>query len=159
MNRWMIVLGLAVALGGQALAQARPDFSGTWQFNQAESDPDTFGNSPSMPFPSEIVVRQTPTEFHVELMTMRQSPVSAVYKLDGSTVTVATDPGTTETGAAMFEGATMVITSRRAYPSPMGDIVTEFKETWSLRGNVLTIEKTRFEGGESTTAKGVFNKS
>ena len=160
MKRWMIVLGVALTLGvpAVALAQARPDYSGTWRFNQAKSSPNIAGNTPNVPFPSQIVVKQTPTDLAVESTSIRQQPLSAVYKLDGSKVTVQAPQGISETGEARFEGATVVIVSRRSFPSPGGEIVADFEETWSLSGNVLTIEKTRTQEGESTSEKAVFDK-
>jgi len=160
MKRGMIVVGVALTLGvsAAALAQARPDFSGTWQFNQGQSSPNTAGDTPTMPFPGQIVVKQTPTELAVESTSIRQQPLSAVYKLDGSKVTVQAPQGISETGEAKFEGATVVIISRRSFPSPAGDIVADFKEIWSLSGNVLTIVKTRTQEGESTSEKAVFDK-
>ena len=160
MKRLMIVLGVALTLGvsAVALAQARPDFSGTWKFNQAKSNPNIAGNTPNIPFPSQIVVKQTPTELAVESTSVRQQPLSAVYKLDGTKVTVQAPQGISETGEARFEGVTVVIVSRRSFPSPAGDIVADFKEIWSLSGNVLTIVKTRTQEGESTSEKAVFDK-
>jgi hypothetical protein len=160
MKRLMIVMGVALTLGlsAVALAQARPDFSGTWKFNQGKSNPNIAGNTPNIPFPSQIVVKQTPTELHVASTSVRQQPLSAIYKLDGSKVTVQAPQGISETGEAKFEGATVVITSRRSFPSPAGDIVAEFRETWSLSGSVLTIEKSRTQEGESTSEKAVFDK-
>jgi hypothetical protein len=79
--------------------------------------------------------------------------VSAVYKLDGSKVTVQTPEGISETGEAKLDGGNLLINSRRSFSSPAGDIVVEFKEVWSLTGNVLTIQKTRTQSGESTTEK------
>jgi hypothetical protein len=161
MKRLMIVLGVALTLGvpAAALAQAKPDFSGTWKFNQAKSNPNIAGNTPTIPFPSQIVVKQTPTELHVASSSVRQQPLSAIYKLDGSKVTVQAPPGLTETGEAKFEGETVVITSRRTFSSPAGDIVADFKEVWTVSGNVLTIVKTRTQEGESTSEKAVFDKT
>lgn len=160
MKRLAIVLGVALTLGVQAvaLAQARPDFSGTWKFNQAKSSPNIAGNSPDVPFPSELVVKQTPTEFSVASSSVRQQPFSAVFKLDGSKATVKAPSGITETGEAKLEGATVVITSRRSFSSPAGETVVDFKEIWNLSGNVLTIEKSRTEDGESISAKAIFDK-
>jgi hypothetical protein len=157
----VIILGVALTLGvpAVALAQARPDFSGTWRFNQGKSNPNIAGNTPNIPFPSQIVVKQTPTELHVASTSVRQQPLSAVYKLDGSKITVQAPQGISETGEARFEGATVVITTRRTFPSPGGgEVVMDFKDTWSLSGNVLTIEKTRTQEGESTSEKAVFDK-
>ena len=160
MKRMVIMLGVALMLGvaPKALAQARPDFSGTWRFNQGKSPPGIAGNTPNIPFPSQIVVTQTPTELQVASSSLRQQPISAVYKLDGSKVTVQAPPGISETGEARFDGATVVITSRRSFSSPAGETVVDFKEIWSLSGNVLTIEKTRTESGEASTVKAVYDR-
>jgi len=155
MKRLMIVLSVALALGGQtvAFAQARPDFSGSWRLNVGKSGPNVAGNTPNIPFPSQIAVKQTPTDIAIESTSVRQQPVSAVYKLDGSKVSVQAPAGITETGEAKFDGERLSISSRRSFSSPAGDIVVEFKEVWSLTGNVLTIQKTRTQSGESTTEK------
>ena len=61
MKRLVVVLGMALAMGAQtmAFAQAKVDFTGTWRFNQAKSSPNIAGNTPVIPFPSQIVVKQT----------------------------------------------------------------------------------------------------
>ena len=160
MTRLMVVLSVAVTLCGQAVtfAQTRPDFSGTWRLNQAKSSRAVVGNNPDIPFPSQIEVKQSPTDISVLNTSVRQQSVSAVYKLDGSKVNVQAPEGITETGEAKFDGMNMVITSRRSFSSPAGDIVVEFKEIWSLAGNVLTIEKTRTQSGDSSTQKAVYDK-
>ena len=156
MKRAVIALGVAVLLGvvPAVLAQARPDFSGTWKLNAAKSGSVT-GNTPNIAFPSQIVVKQSATDFDVSLTSVRQQPVAAVYKLDGSQVKVQAPAGITETGMAKIEGATLVITSRRSFTSPAGETVVNFKEVWSVAGPVLTIEKTRVEEGETATEKAV----
>jgi hypothetical protein len=161
MTRVAVLLGLTLLLGvpSGALAQAKPDFSGTWKFNQGKSTPGIAGNTPNIPFPSQIVVKQSPTEFYVLSTSVRQAPVAATFKLDGSKVTVEAPRGITETGEAKFEGSAIVITTRRSFSSPAGETVVDFKEIWSLNGTVLTIEKTRSEGGESTSEKAVYDKS
>lgn len=160
MKRVAIALGLMLALSAPpALGQARPDFSGTWKFNQGRSTPGIAGNTPIVPFPSQIVVKQTAGEISVESTSVRQAPMKAVFKLDGSKVTVEAPRGITETGEARFEGATLVVTTRRSFSSPAGETVVDFKETWRLDGSVLTIEKTRIEGGESATETAVYDKA
>ena len=81
MKRLMIVLSVALALSGQtvAFAQARPDFSGSWRLNVGKSGPNVAGNTPNIPFPSQIAVKQTPTDIAIESTSVRQQPVSAVY--------------------------------------------------------------------------------
>jgi hypothetical protein len=160
MRRLTTALSVCLALGAQAvtLAQARPDFSGTWRLNQAKSSRAVVGNNPDIPFPSQVEVKQSPTDIAVLNTSVRQQPVSAVYKLDGSKVNVQAPEGITETGEARLDGSKLVITSRRSFSSPAGDIVVEFKETWSLDGGALTIEKTRTQSGESSTQKAVYDK-
>ena len=161
MKRIVTILGVALLLcvAQDVLAQAKPDYSGTWKFNQLKSTPGIAGNTPNIAFPSQIVIKQTETELSVQSTSVRQAPVSANYKLDGSKVTVEAPKGITETGEAKFEGASVVITSRRSFSSPAGDQVVNFKEVWTLDGNVLTIMKTRIEDGESNTEKAVYDKS
>src|SRR5919106_4929979 len=160
MKHVAIVVGvcLALVLQAAASAQTRPDFTGTWRFNQAKSSPNIAGNTPIVPFPSQLVVKQTPTELHVDGSSVRQQPTSAVFKLDGSKVSIKAPSGITETGEAKLEGSNLVITSRRSFTSPLGETVVDFKEVWTLNGNVLTIEKTRTESGDAATVKAVFDK-
>ena len=160
MTRFLIVVSVAFVVAAQAaaLAQARPDFAGTWRYNQGKSNPNTSGNTPNIAFPSQIVVTQTPTEISVDSTSVRQQPVSAVYALDGSKVTVQAPPGISETGEARLDGGNLVITSRRSFSSPAGDIVNEFKEVWTVTGNMLTIVKTRTQSGDSITEKAVYDK-
>jgi len=157
-----IVLGVTLTLmpgvAPEALAQARPDFSGTWRLNVAKSNPNVAGNTPNIPFPSQIVVKQTPTDISVESTSVRQQPVSAVYKLDGSKVTVQVPQGISETGEAKLDGGNLSISSHRSFSSPAGDVDVEFKEVWSVSGSVLTIQKTRMQSGDSTTEKAVYDK-
>ena len=161
MKRIVTMLGVALLLcvAQDVLAQAKPDYSGTWKFNQLKSTPGIAGNTPNIAFPSQIVVKQTPTELSVQSTSVRQAPLSANYKLDGSKVTVEAPKGITETGEAKFEGSNLIINSRRSFSSPAGDQVVQFKEVWALDGNVLTITKTRVEDGESNTEKAVYDKS
>jgi hypothetical protein len=160
MTRLMIALGVVLALGVHAvtLAQTRPDLSGTWRLNVGKSGPNVAGNTPNIPFPSQIAVKQSPTDISVESTSIRQQPISAVYKLDGSKVTVKAPEGISETGEAKFDGGNLVITSRRSFSSPAGDVVVEFKEIWTQSGNVLTIQKTRIQSGDSSTEKAVYDK-
>jgi hypothetical protein len=160
MKRLMMVVSVVLALGVQAvaLAQARPDFSGTWRLNVGKSGPNVAGNTPNIPFPSQIAVKQTPTDISVESTSVRQQPISAVYKLDGSKVTVKAPEGISETGEAKLDGGNLLINSRRSFSSPAGDVVVEFKEVWSLNGNALTIQKTRIQSGDSSTEKAVYDK-
>ena len=161
MTRVMFALGLVVTLGAQTdvSAQARPDFSGTWRISQSKSSRNVVGNTPDIQFPSQLEVKQTATDIAVVATSVRQRPVSATYKLDGSKVNVQAPEGITETGEAMLNGSNLVITSRRSFSSPAGDVVVDFKEVWTVNGNELTIEKTRTQVGDTpSTQKAVYDK-
>lgn len=154
-----VVVVLALAAPPPAFAQGRPDLSGTWVLNFDRSGPEVAGNGADVPFPSQMVVAQAATELSVRRTSVRQAPFSAVYKLDGSRVNVEAPAGITETGEARFDAATLVITSRRSFPSPAGDALVEFTEVWSVSGNVLTVKKTMTQEGESQTATAVYDKA
>jgi hypothetical protein len=160
MRRWTIAMSVALTLGAQgiSLAQGAPDFSGTWRLSQAKSSRAIVGNTPDIQFPSQLEVKQSAADISISATSIRQQPVSAVYKLDGSKVNVQAPEGITEIGDAKLDGATLVITSRRSFSSPAGDIVVDFKEVWSRSGNELMVEKTRTQSGESSTQKAVYDK-
>jgi hypothetical protein len=160
MRRWAIAVSVAMTLGAQAIsiAQAASEFSGTWRLNQAKSSRAIVGNTPDIQFASQLDVKQSATDISIVGTSIRQQPVSAVYKLDGSKVTVQAPEGIAETGEARLNGTTLVITSRRSFSSPAGDIVVDFKEVWSRSGNELTVEKTRTQSGDSSTQKAVYDK-
>src|ERR1700741_1728185 len=140
MTRLIIALSAALTLGAQmvALAQGRPDFSGTWRISQSKSSRSVVGNTPDIQFPSQLDVKQTEMEISVVATSVRQRPVSATYKLDGSKVNVQAPEGITETGQAMLNGSNLVLTSRRSFSSPAGDVVVDFKEVWTTNGSELT---------------------
>ena len=161
MRRLTIAASIALMLGAQALslAQARPDFSGTWRISQSKSSRNVVGNTPDIQFPSQLEVKQSATDVSVVATSVRQQPLSATYKLDGSKVNVQAPAGITETGQAMLNGPNLVITSRRSFSSPAGDVVVDFKEVWTVNGNELTIEKTRTQVGDTpSTQKAVYDK-
>jgi hypothetical protein len=160
MRRWTVAVSVALTLGAQAIsiAQAAPDFSGTWRLNQAKSSRAIVGNTPDIQFASQLEVKQSATDLAIVATSVRQQPVSAVYKLDGSKVNVQAPEGITESGEAKLNGTTLVITSRRSFSSPAGDIVVDFKEVWTRTASELTVEKTRTQSGDSSTQKAVYDK-
>ena len=142
-----------------ASAQSTPNFSGTWRLNFDKSGDRIAGNGADVPFSSQMVITQSPTELSVERTSVRQDPFKAVYKLDGSRVNVAAPAGISETAEAKFDGATLIITSRRSFSSPAGDTVIEFREIWTVTGNELTVRKTVTQDGGSDTETAVYDKS
>jgi hypothetical protein len=108
MRRWTVAVSVALTLGAQAIsiAQAASDFSGTWRLNQAKSSRAIVGNTPDIQFASQLEVKQSATDLAIVATSVRQQPVSAVYKLDGSKVNVQAPEGITETGEAKLNGTT-----------------------------------------------------
>ncbi len=161
MNRVVIALvaTLVLATLPGVFAQATPELSGTWRVNPEKSAASLAGNSARLIFPTDLVVTQSPTELTVERTSVRQGTISAVYRLDGSRVDVEATSGITETAEASFDGATLVIASRRSFPSPAGEIVVELREIWTVNGDVLMIEKTETQAGASQTGSAVYDKS
>ena len=152
-------LCLVLVLHAAGLAQTRPDFTGTWQLNQAKSSLRVGGNGQIVPFASQLVVKQTDSELHLDASSVRQEPVTALFRLDGTRVSIQAPRGITETGEAKLEGSTLVMTSRRSFASPLGETVVSFKETWTLDRNVLTVEKTRTDDVGSFTEKAVYDRA
>jgi len=160
MKRWLgSVAALILVAPLLAGAQARPDFTGKWTFNQGKSSRGTSGNSPVIPFPTEMLIKQTPNDLRVQTSTMRQEGHDAVYKFDGSEVEVDSPDGIVEKAKANWDGPKLVISSRRSFSSPIGDVVMEFKETWTLNDSMLTIEKSRTAEGQTDTVKAVFERN
>ena len=91
-----VALGLVVVLPSVVSAQGKTDFSGTWTFDEAKSDPapagrgggggggggrggGRMGGAPA----TAMTIKQTATELSID-RTTAQGNQTAVYKLDGS---------------------------------------------------------------------------
>lgn len=142
-----------------ANAQSRPDFSGRWKISQAKSSAGATGNSARIGFPSELVIKQNAGELHVEMIFPRSDPLTAVYKFDGSEVTIGLTAGVTEKAKAVWEGDKLAVTSRRVITTAFGDFVADNKEMWSLSGNILSIAKTQSADGLTANETAVFDKA
>jgi hypothetical protein len=150
---------VAIAVPTSSYAQARADFSGKWTYDQAKSGRGTAGNNPTVSFPTDLVIKHTPTEFDVEMGTTRQDAIAVVYKLDNVEVSVPGPAGMTVKAKAKMDGDKVLIDSKRSFSSPMGDVVNEYKEVYTLTGETLTVEKTQVIGGIQTVGKAVYNKA
>jgi hypothetical protein len=161
MKRMFVVVVLtAVAVAAPSLirAQAKADFSGKWTYDQAKSGRGTAGNNPTVSFPTDLVIKHTPTEFDLETSTTRQDVIKVLYKLDGSEVTHPGPSGVTVKGKAKMDGDKLVVEEKRSFSSPAGEITNEIKEVYSLTGNTLTVEKTMKTGGIENKGTAVYNK-
>ena len=120
-----------------AFAQSAPNLSGTWRLNFDKSGDRIAGNGADVPFPSQMVVTQSATELSVRRTSVRQDAFAAVYKLDGSRVTVAAPAGyhgdsggQVRRGDACHRVASIVLVACRRYDRRLpGDVVRHRQRT------------------------------
>ena len=164
----MAALVLSMALPTALLAQAKTDFSGTWTFDEAKSDPaparaggggggggrggGRMGGAPA----TAMTIKQTPTELSMD-RTTAQGAQTVVLKLDGtdSQNTIGMGPATSK---AVWDGPRLVVTTTQTVQGRGGEITINSKEIYSVSGNVLTIETTRSTPGGEQTRKLIYTK-
>jgi hypothetical protein len=129
---WIAALTLAAAA---APAAAKPDFTGSWAMNAANSD---FGPMPAPSVFTRVVKHQEPT---LEVSTTQAGPQGTVtthltYTTDGSE-SINHINGTEVRSVCRWDGDTLVI----SYDRHIGSSVISVEERWSLSedGNVTTI--------------------
>jgi hypothetical protein len=166
----MAALVVSMALPTALLAQAKTDFSGTWTFDEAKSDPaparagggggggggrggGRMGGAPA----TAMTIKQTGTELSME-RTMAQGPQTVTLKLDGtdSTNTIGAGPATSK---AVWDGPRLVVTTTQTMQGRGGEITINSKEIYSVSGNVLTIETTRTTPAGDQTRKLIYTKN
>jgi hypothetical protein len=145
--------------------QARPDLSGSWLLLEPNAQqrnqplPDGFIASGGQDgFNPRLVVEQTPAEIKLESDAFHQGLQVAAYKLDG-TETIFTGPAGTTKAQATWEGSRLVITARRIFSSPLGDISIETREVYYLIGDVLTVDRTDTTQAGSTRKRARYSKA
>jgi hypothetical protein len=165
----MAALVLSMALPTALLAQAKTDFSGTWTFDEAKSDPAPAraggggggggrgggrGGAPA----TAMTIKQTATELSMD-RTTAQGAQTVVLKLDGtdSTNTIGMGPATSK---AVWDGPRLVVSTTQTMQGRGGggEITITSKEIYSVSGNVLTIETTRTTPGGEQTRKLIYTK-
>jgi hypothetical protein len=163
-------LALVLALPSLVFAQAKTDFSGTWTFDEAKSDPaparagggggggrggGRMGGAPA----TAMTIKQTATELSMD-RTMAQGPQTVVLKLDGtdSTNTIGMGPATSK---AVWDGPRLVVTTTQTMQGRGGggEVTITSKEIYSVSGNVLTIETTRTTPAGEQTRKLIYTKN
>lgn len=172
MHKTMAVtaLALVLALPSLVFAQAKADFSGTWTFDEAKSDPaparagggggggggrggGRMGGAPA----TAMTIKQTPAELTMD-RTTAQGAQTVVYKLDGtdSQNTIGMGPATSK---AVWDGARLVVTTTQTVQGRGGEITINSKDIYSVQGNVLTIETTRTTPAGEQARKLIYTKS
>ena len=169
-NALMAALVLFLALPQVTWAQAKPDFSGTWTFDEAKSDPaparagggggggggrggGRMGGAPA----TALTIKQTAAELTMD-RTTAQGAQTVIYKLDGSESknTIGMGPATSK---AVWEGSKIVIATMQTVQGRGGEITIDSKDSYSVEGNTLTIETTRTTPAGAQTRKLIYTKS
>ena len=144
----LLVVVLAVAIAGLAVAQGKPDFSGKWapKVDPNAAPPAGGGGRGGGMGGGPMTIKQTATELTQE--TVRgENTMTTVYKLDGTESVNKTQRGESKS-VAKWDGAKLVI--KTSMEGPNG--VTETTATWSLSadGKELTILRVTARGERST---------
>ncbi len=165
----MAALVVSMALPAALLAQAKTDFSGTWTFDEAKSDPaparaggggggggrggGRMGGAPA----TAMTIKQTGTELSMD-RTTAQGAQTVVLKLDGtdSTNTIGMGPATSK---AVWDGPRLVVSTTQTMQGRGGEMTITSKEIYSVQGNVLTIDTTRTTPAGDQTRKLIYTKN
>ena len=159
---------LSLVIPAAAAAQGKTDFSGSWTFDEAKSDPaparggggggggrggGRMGGAPA----TAMTIKQSATELTID-RTTAQGNQTAVYKLDGSDSTNTIGPGPA-TSQASWNGPTVVIATKQTVQGRGGEITVESKDVYSREGNTLVIQTTRTTPFGTQNRKLVYNKN
>jgi hypothetical protein len=164
----MATLVFSIVLPTALMAQAKTDFSGTWTFDEAKSDPaparagggggggrggGRMGGAPA----TAMTIKQTPAELSMD-RTTAQGAQTVVYKLDGtdSQNTIGMGPATSK---AVWDGARLVVTTSQTVQGRGGEITINSKDIYTVQGDVLTIETTRTTPAGEQTRKLIYTKN
>jgi hypothetical protein len=149
-------LFLAVIVASMAVAQPKPDFTGTWVLDPAKSDMG-MGRADAAPGARTVTlaIKQTAAQLSVERKVGDRAE-TAVYKLDGSESVNKLPSGSDVKSTTKWVGATLVTKSVMA----MGDANVETNDVRSLGadGKVMTIDVTRQTPRGEVKQKLVYNK-
>jgi hypothetical protein len=150
------LVALAPSLAHAQNAAARPDFSGTWVLDTAQSD-----KGQMIPSKMTLKITQTPA-----LITLDRQQTTQMGGDQTSTLKFATDGSASKnqlqiqgnpvdmSTVVTWEGATPVFTSSMNF----GGNDAQSVEKWSLAGKNLTINRTVSFGGQEFSSKVVLVK-
>jgi len=143
----LLVVVMALAVAGLAVAQGKVDFSGKWapKVDPNAAPPAGGGRGGGMGG-GPMTVKQTATELTQE-RTMGENTMTTVFKLDGTESVNKTQRGESKS-VAKWDGAKLVV--KTSMETPNG--VQETTATWSLSadGKELTILNVTARGERST---------
>jgi hypothetical protein len=136
MIRKSILLGFTLALlSSVAVAQQKPDFSGTWKLNVAKSD---FGALPGPDSRTDVITHKEPslTDEVTSEGAQGKQQYTVKYTTDGKEAT--NQIGGREVKSALkWEASTLLIDSKLLYNET--EVNAQFKWSLSADGKTLTI--------------------
>ncbi|HXD19806.1 MAG TPA: hypothetical protein VN654_22480 [Vicinamibacterales bacterium] len=155
-----MLLVVALTVGASAgWAQAKPDFSGTWRLSG--TTPPNYPGSAGWGVPSPTVsIKQSPTEITIQSGQYGATPMSVVYKLDGSD-TIWDAPSVTQSGTtatvkwrtkARWDGSKLILFTWNTALNQMRDVMT-------FNSGTLTIARGTEQPGPSTNATLTYSKA
>jgi hypothetical protein len=157
-----MMFALTLAVPVSLRSQANPDLSGAWALDEAKSDPAPAapaGRAGARPAAGaapagRVTISQTPTE-----VTIAQGPQNLTYKFDG-TETFYFQNGEIRATAAWDGGKLIVSWKKELFAGPTkGYVTTTGKDSYSVAGNVLTIEKITVAPEGAQTRKAIYTRS
>jgi len=154
----MLLAALTVAVPA-AWAQAKPDLSGTWKLSA--TNPPNYPGSAGWGVPSPtVVVKQSASEISIQSGQYGATPMTVVYKLDG-TDTIWEAPSMTQSGStavvkwrtkARWDGNKLLLFTWNTALNQMRDIL-------SVSNGTLTVVRGTEQPGPSTNATLTYNKA
>ena len=147
-------LALVLALPAMAAAQAKTDFTGTWNVDIAKSDPAPQGGGGGGAT-TKLVIRQTAVDMTVIVTTGREAKTT--YKLDGTEMNETVAMGESRAKVS-WDGARLVVNRVQNVTTPQGAFEITSKETYSVSGGILTLVTARNSPMGNTSRKTVFTK-
>jgi hypothetical protein len=169
MHKVGMTLAIAVVAATIALAQARPDFSGTWTLDLDKSETgappagapggDRPGRGQGFPLDATFVVKQTASELSIDQRVAGNSTVTT-FKLDGSENVNTGMRGGQVKSKARWDGNRLIVESTQPLNTPDGERSLDTKEIRSLAPDgTMVVERTTVTPRGTRTQKLVFKKT
>jgi hypothetical protein len=133
-----VLLASMVALA----AQAPGTFAGTWALDPAGRG--GRGNFAGYSTATRMIIAESATEVSIQTNTgIENQMTTAVYRLDGSENAVPGPLGWDTRASATRKDGTLIVTIKRSIDGPDGRLNFEIRDSYSVAGDVLTLERSQ----------------
>jgi hypothetical protein len=164
-----MTIAIAALAATVAIAQAKPDFSGTWTLDLDRSETggtpsggpggDRPGRGQGAPLDARFVVKQTADELSVDQQVGGKSTVTT-FKLDGSESVNTGMRGGEVKSKARWDGNRLIVESTQTMNTPGGGMSLETKEIRRLAPDgTMVVERTTVTPRGTRTQKLVFKRT